>query len=59
MAKNKTATAAATVAGAAAGGAVAGPFGIAAGKAAWHLTAYHMHNLSADDRRKVVPMHVW
>lgn len=31
MARNKGATAAATIAGAAAGGAIAGPFGIAAG----------------------------
>lgn len=59
MAKNKAATAAATVAGAAAGGAVAGPFGIAAGKAAWHLPAYHMDSISADDHRKVMSTHVW
>lgn len=39
MAKNKAATAVATVAGAAAGGAVAGPFGIAAGMTAWYLPA--------------------
>ena len=52
MAKNKAATAAATVAGAAAGGAVAGPFGIAAGKVAWHLPAHHAYNLSAGDHSK-------
>ena len=39
MAKNRAATAVATVAGAAAGGAVAGPFGIAAGMTPWYLRA--------------------
>lgn len=46
MAKNKAATAVATVAGAAAGGAVAGPFGIAAGNTAWHLSGSYTVKLA-------------